>query len=85
MVVRPIHFDAALRPSSTGFGLSSQIQFQSLSSPCLLPPTLHFPGTKKSLIIFQTHWALVLQEPAWNSTLPETSELEQLSSLQNKH
>lgn len=81
MVVRPIHFDAALRPSSTGFGLSSQIQFQSLSSP-LSPatnPTLsrhkkithHFPNTLSSCA---------------SKSLPgippylQTSELEQPSS-----
>lgn len=70
MVLRHIHFDAALSPPSTGLSLSSQIQLQSSSSPsvsCHQPYTFqaqkithHFPNTLSSCV----------QEPAWNSTLP---------------
>ena len=52
MVLRHIHFDATLSPSSTGLSLSFQIQFQSSSSPATSPTLSRH---KKSLIIFQTH------------------------------
>lgn len=81
MVLRPIHFDAALRPSSTGFSLSSQIQFQSLSSP---PVSCHQPYTFQAQKITH-HFPNTLSSCASKSLpgiLPylQTSELEQPSS-----